>query len=66
MARRLFWRHYFYGSLAGSSRPLRPGEAIVLYLTGLGRKVQTFAEGAAPKISAAKVQYAGCSRSIRG
>ena len=47
---------YTDGGLAGSSRPLRPGDAIALYLTGLGRKAQTFAEGAAPKTTSAAVE----------
>jgi uncharacterized protein (TIGR03437 family) len=44
------------GGFAGSARPLRPGDAIALYLTGLGRKAQTFAEGAAPKTTSAAVE----------
>ncbi len=44
------------GGLAGSSRPVRPGDTLVLYLTGLGRKGQTFAEGAAPKVASAAVE----------
>ena len=44
------------GSLAGSSRPLRAGDIATLYLTGLGRKAQTFAEGAAPKVASAAVE----------
>jgi uncharacterized protein (TIGR03437 family) len=44
------------GSMAGSARPVRPGDAIALYLTGLGRKAQTFAEGAAPKTTSAAVE----------
>jgi len=47
---------YADGGLAGSARPLRPGDAIALYLTGLGRKAQTFAEGAAPKTTSAAVE----------
>lgn len=47
---------YTDGGLAGSSRPLHPGDAIVLYLTGLGRKAQTFADGAAPKTTSAAVE----------
>jgi uncharacterized protein (TIGR03437 family) len=47
---------YTDGGLAGSARPLRPGDAIALYLTGLGRKAQTFAEGAAPKTTSAAVE----------
>ena len=47
---------YTDGGLAGSARPLRPSDAIALYLTGLGRKAQTFAEGAAPKTTSAAVE----------
>ncbi len=47
---------YGDGGLAGSTRPLRPGDTIALYLTGLGRKSQTFAEGAAPKTTSAAVE----------
>jgi uncharacterized protein (TIGR03437 family) len=47
---------YTDGGLAGSARPLRPGDAIALYLTGLGRKTQVFAEGAAPKTTSAAVE----------
>jgi uncharacterized protein (TIGR03437 family) len=47
---------YTDGGLAGSSRPLRPGDTISLYLTGLGRKAQTFTEGAAPKTTSAAVE----------
>lgn len=47
---------YADGGLAGSSRPVRPGDAIALYLTWLGRKAQTFAEGAAPKTTSAAVE----------
>jgi uncharacterized protein (TIGR03437 family) len=36
------------GGFAGPARPLHAGDTVVLYLTGLGRKAQTFAEGAAP------------------
>lgn len=47
---------YADGGLAGSTRPLRPGDTIALYLTGLGRKAQTSAEGAAPKTTSAAVE----------
>ena len=46
---------YADGSFAGSARPLHAGDAISLYLTGLGRVAQTFAEGAAPKIASSAV-----------
>ena len=39
-----------------SARPLRPGDSVTLYLTGLGRKAQTFAEGAAPKVASPAVE----------
>jgi uncharacterized protein (TIGR03437 family) len=47
---------YADGGLAGSARPLRPGDAIALYLTGLGRKAKAFAEGTAPKTTSAAVE----------
>jgi uncharacterized protein (TIGR03437 family) len=71
---------YTDGGLAASSRPLRPGDTISLYLTGLGRKAQTFTEGAAPKTTSpametilivvqgqsAKVLYAGVQSQYPG
>jgi uncharacterized protein (TIGR03437 family) len=45
----LLLAQYADGGLAGSARPLQAGDAIALYLTGLGRVAQTFTEGAAPK-----------------
>jgi uncharacterized protein (TIGR03437 family) len=42
---------YADGGFAGSARPVHAGDAITLYLTGLGRAAQTFAEGAAPKVA---------------
>jgi len=39
---------YANGEYASDSRPVHPGDAVVLYLTGLGRKVRTVGEGAAP------------------
>jgi uncharacterized protein (TIGR03437 family) len=39
---------YSDGGFAGSARPLHAGDPITLYLTGLGRTAQTFAEGAVP------------------
>jgi uncharacterized protein (TIGR03437 family) len=44
------------GSFAGSARPLHGSDAVTLYLTGLGRTTQTFAEGAAPKAASAAVE----------
>ena len=44
------------GGFAGSTRPLHSGDAITLYLTGLGRTAQTFAEGAAPKTASNAVE----------
>jgi uncharacterized protein (TIGR03437 family) len=46
---------YADGGFAGSARPLHAGDAITLYLTGLGRVAQTFAEGAAPKVASSAV-----------
>jgi len=40
---------YLDGGYAGPNRPLHPGDYIGLYLTGLGPKAKTFADGAAPK-----------------
>ena len=47
---------YADGGFAGSARPLHAGDAITLYLTGLGRTAQTFAEGAAPKTASNAVE----------
>jgi uncharacterized protein (TIGR03437 family) len=47
---------YADGGFAGSARPLHAGDAITLYLTGLGRTAQSFAEGAAPKVASAVVE----------
>jgi uncharacterized protein (TIGR03437 family) len=44
------------GGFAGSTRPVKPGDTIVVYGTGLGRKLQSFAEGAAPKFASASVE----------
>jgi uncharacterized protein (TIGR03437 family) len=44
------------GSLVTAAKPLHPGDAIVLYLTGLGRTAQAFAEGAAPKTASSAVE----------
>lgn len=45
----LLLAQYLDGGYAGSARPLHPADYVLLYLTGLGRKLQTFAEGAAPR-----------------
>jgi uncharacterized protein (TIGR03437 family) len=37
--------------LAGTTRPLHAGDSITLFLTGLGRKAQTYADGAPPKVA---------------
>jgi uncharacterized protein (TIGR03437 family) len=51
---RVLMAQYLDGAYAGPSRPVRPGDYVTLYLTGIGRKAQTFGEGAAPgKASAA-------------
>ena len=47
---------YADGGLAASARPLHPGDTVSLYLTGLGRKAQTFTEGAAPKTTSPAVE----------
>ena len=47
---------YADGGFAGSARPLHSGDAITLYLTGLGRTAQSFAEGAAPKTASSSVE----------
>jgi uncharacterized protein (TIGR03437 family) len=47
---------YSDGGFAGSARPLHAGDAITLYLTGLGRTAQSFAEGAAPKVASSAVE----------
>ncbi|HMD71110.1 MAG TPA: carboxypeptidase regulatory-like domain-containing protein [Bryobacteraceae bacterium] len=47
---------YADGGFAGSTRPLHAGDPITLYLTGLGRTAQTFAEGAAPKTASNAVE----------
>jgi uncharacterized protein (TIGR03437 family) len=44
------------GSFIGSATPLQAGKTVILYLTGLGKKAQTFAEGAAPKSASAAVE----------
>jgi uncharacterized protein (TIGR03437 family) len=51
----LLLAQYADGGFAGSARPLHAGDAITLYLTGLGRVAQTFAEGAAPKVASSAV-----------
>ena len=52
----LLLAQYADGGLAGSARPLHPGDSLTLYLTGLGRTAQTFAEGAAPKTASPAVE----------
>jgi len=47
----LLLAQYADGGSAGSARPLHAGDTITMYLTGLGRVAQTFAEGAAPKVA---------------
>jgi trimeric autotransporter adhesin len=58
------------GGLAGSARPVRGGDIVTFYGTGLGRKAQTFSEGAAPKtaspaIEAIQVQVAGQAAAVQ-
>jgi uncharacterized protein (TIGR03437 family) len=60
---------YTDGGLAGASRPLHAGDYVTLYLTGLGRKAQTYADGAAPKVASpavepVQVQVAGLSAQV--
>jgi uncharacterized protein (TIGR03437 family) len=52
----LLLAQYADGGYAGSARPLHALDSITLYLTGLGRMAQTFAEGAAPKTASAAVE----------
>jgi uncharacterized protein (TIGR03437 family) len=40
---------YLDGGFVDSTRPLHASDYVVLYLTGLGRTAQVFADGAAPK-----------------
>ena len=40
---------YLDGGFVDSTRPLHASDYVVLYLTGVGRTAQVFAEGAAPK-----------------
>jgi uncharacterized protein (TIGR03437 family) len=47
---------YLDGGFAGPARPLHAGDSVVLYLTGLGKKAQTFAEGTAPQKASAAVE----------
>ncbi len=44
------------GGFAGSARPVKPGDIVTLYLTGLGAKVQTVPDGAAPGAPCAAIQ----------
>ena len=55
-AAHLLLAQYQDGGLAGASRPLHAGDIVTLYATGLGKKAQTFAEGAAPKATSAAVE----------
>jgi uncharacterized protein (TIGR03437 family) len=52
----LLLAQYPDGGLAGAVRPLHAGDTVILYGTGLGKKAQTFAEGAAPKAASAAVE----------
>jgi uncharacterized protein (TIGR03437 family) len=45
----LLAQYYPDGGFAGPARPLHAGDVVTLYLTGIGRKAQTFGEGAAPQ-----------------
>jgi uncharacterized protein (TIGR03437 family) len=77
---KLLVAQYPDGTLAGPARPVRAGDIVTLYLTGLGRKAQTFGEGAAPGRAsaaaetiqvqvqgvAARVLYAGTQPSFPG
>ena len=44
------------GGLIGVARPIKPGDYVTLYLTGLGRKGSTFTEGTAPNKASAAVE----------
>ena len=44
------------GGFASAARPVRSGDTLTLYLTGIGKKAQTFAEGAAPARASAAVE----------
>ena len=77
---RLLLAQYLDGGFSGPARPLHPGDIVILYLTGIGRKAATFAEGAAPKTAskalesiqvlaqgqAAQVLYAGVQPQFPG
>jgi len=47
---------YLDGGYVDGSRPLHASNYVVLYLTGLGKTLQVFADGAAPKTTSAAVQ----------
>jgi uncharacterized protein (TIGR03437 family) len=47
---------YLDGGYVDGSRPLHASDYVVLYLTGLGKTLQVFADGAAPKTTSAAVQ----------
>jgi len=47
--RTLLAAQYLDGGYADSSRPLHASDYVVLYLTGLGRTAQVFADGARPR-----------------
>jgi uncharacterized protein (TIGR03437 family) len=71
--RTLLAAQYLDGGFVDASRPLHASDYVVLYLTGLGRTAQVFADGAAPKTTspalvtvqiqvqglAAQISYAG-------
>ena len=47
---------YLDGGFVDGSRPLHASDYVVLYLTGLGKTLQVFADGAAPKTTSPAVQ----------
>ena len=47
------------GGFAGAARPVKPGDIVTLYLTGLGAKVQALANGVAPGVPVAAIQQPG-------
>src|SRR5271157_539612 len=47
---------YLDGGFVDSTRPLHASDFVVLYLTGVGRTAQVFADGAAPKTTSPALQ----------
>jgi len=55
-AQTLLAAQYTDGSYVDPARPLHGSDYVVLYLTGLGRTAQVFADGAAPKTTSAALE----------